>query len=125
MYLDVKPSDIAYLSEQSSGSSSIYTWLESWGQISPGSVSKSLDTAVLAVGVFQERPNRRRNVVVVMLCEVSGDGEPRALDECGIFLMARDCFNVTTRPNVRLSSAELARVEGILHDFGGYICLSD
>ena len=112
MYLDVKPSDIAYLSEQSSGSSSIYTWLESWGQISPGSVSKSLDTAVLAVGFFQERPNKRRNVVVVMLCEVSGDGEP-------------DCFNVTTRPNVRLSSAELARVEGILHDFGGYICLSD
>ena len=124
MYLDVKPSDIAYLSEQSSGSSSIYTWLESWGQISPGSVSKSLDTAVPRWGFFK-RDLTSRNVVVVMLCEVSGDGEPRALDECGIFLMARDCFNVTTRPNVRLSSAELARVEGILHDFGGYICLSD
>jgi hypothetical protein len=121
MYLDAKLLDIGYLSEKASRSST-YTWLESYGQISPGTLSKSLDTAAIAVGQFQERPNKRRNVVVVSLCEVC-DGEAILRDECGLFMIARDCFNVNPRCNLRLPSSELARAEGLLVDFERYVLL--
>ena len=97
--------------------------MPSCGRISPGALSTSLDLVAIAVGVFQERPNKRRNVVVVTRCETTTDGgnvEVKALDEGGLFLTPRDCFNVNLHCDARLPPAELARLEPLLHEFEKY-----